>query len=289
MKKDSKEYKLVTSMWILSCIDQPPQMTYEAIEQRCENGDKKTAKSLVSKFPELFQEQIPRAHLDAWKIEMKEDRNRSKWIARSTNIDEEIAKLSLEDVFRNRFRNSINAEPTTPELIKWGLDYLNEHFSIKAESTERFWNRIATIFIPVISIIIVGFSGYSSYIINNSSIMVERLRFGRDMLYPNYFAFLNSLSSSLHFGCFLKDKNNTLIELSKATSALYSLSPFLESNDFNTIKQDLLKFRNNLLNYVESDNLKNKMNQAEEIEEEYSTISIHISDIITSKFTVQNK
>ncbi|WP_299217240.1 hypothetical protein [uncultured Dokdonia sp.] len=121
--------KNVTAIWILSSNDSVPQITYKGITERIENISEEEIKNIVKEFPELFQEEIPSKHLVQWKVLMNQGSNRPKWIAKSNTQEEDIKNLNTCDIFRNRFRNSIESEPLSYNLIEWGINYINEYFN----------------------------------------------------------------------------------------------------------------------------------------------------------------
>lgn len=271
MIKNNSEYKVLTSIWVLSCNDKVPQMTYQGILERVEIPKGTDIRKLIKKFPELFQEKIPQKHFLEWKSEMLNEVNRPKWIANSDSQKKTISELIIEDVFRNRFRNSIDSEANNTDILKWGLEYLKDHFVINKNKTELIWTRIFTILIPLLSIIVAGISVYSSSSNNKNLIEFERKKTEREIILPSYHRFLNSINNSVINSYVNKDYEYTANEISKTRTAFFELNPFLDSLEYSKIKLQLNEYHYLILKEKDLDSLTSK---------EMDSVNILYTDII---------
>lgn len=156
--KINEKYKIATSIWVLSCTDKMPQITYRSMKERLSLDDDKTIKKIVNDFPELFQKHIPKKQLDAWKDEMRNKRRRPKWIAESKNQINVINQLSREHVFRNRFRNSLNADMPETYILNWGIEYIRDYYFTSVRTNEKRLNWVSTIGTLIIAILAIIFS-----------------------------------------------------------------------------------------------------------------------------------
>ncbi|MCD8443272.1 hypothetical protein LNI88_11790 [Tenacibaculum dicentrarchi] len=244
--------KLITTIWILSSNDQTSQMTYRGISERVSNCTEEKVKEYVKAFPELFQEEIPKLHLKAWKEQMLNKKNRPKWIAQSKNKEDLIKGLTIDDVFRNRFRNSIDEPPLDRDLIKWGLDYIDNYFIKKEEKTNKWWVRSGNILIPFISLLI------ASYAINQTSksqdniVTIEKLKLNREIIIPTYKTFLTALNNSMN-----NWSNNTqnINDLYDCRLALSELNPYLTIKESSLLINDLNKYIGLLTNVIKNDTI----------------------------------
>lgn len=253
MKIDSEDYKIATSIWLLSCNDKVPQMTYRGITERIDNTKIESIKRIVLKFPELYQTEIPQKHLHSWKEKMHNKTFRPKWIAKSTNQKDIIEKLSVDDVFRNRFRNSINAQPLDTETINWGLSYLREIFSIKENASQKRLLKASSFWIPLISLLIAGSSILFSYKVSYRNIELEKYKVERNQIQKSYTSFLVSLNK-IRFNE-KTDAKYLIQEFANLHTALMELNPYLESNDINRLEKEILEYFMEIEKIVKSEKI----------------------------------
>jgi hypothetical protein len=231
------EIKNVTAIWILSCNDIVPQITYKGIQERIADISEDEVKNIINKFPELFQEEIPSKQLSQWKDLMNQGSNRPKWIAASSSEKEDILKLKTTSVFRNRFRNSIEATPLSYNITEWGVTYINECFNKKERIKNQIWLRIGTIGLPLISLLIAGFSIYYSSSLQLKTMKIEKVKLNREIIIPEYKKFVSSFYGSIE----KIDKNHKASitkELIKSQSSLDELSVYIDSTEYKNISTD---------------------------------------------------
>lgn len=279
MSFNEAEYKLATTIWVLSCSDKLPQMTYKSLEFRVDGITEKDCQRLIEKFPELYRKSIPKKQFETWKSKMKKGESRPHWIAISGDQESKINNLQREDVFRNRFRNSLNAAVTSAEILAWGLAYIKDHYSLKTAAESRRWNRIATTVVPALSILVAGLSIWFSAESSNNQLAFENKKFERELIVPNYNRLVEGLSNSYLLGGMKADPQTVLDEVSKARSSLMALSPFLEESTYQRLNHQLTTYSLNLLSrYSPNDSTRN-----DSVAEYYTQVSTLISEAIREK------
>lgn len=202
---DSNKYKKLTAIWVLSCNDKPAIMTYKSINLRIGNSNIDEIRNLIIEFPELFQISIPEKHLRKWKTQMLDGKNRSKWIAKEGS--KVINELQLNDVFRNRFRNSISVKPVENSILEWGLNYINE-IVLKKEKEKQHWLVLTErLILPILSFIVVALSGYWVYENGQNQLNlqaeqneVNRINTKREHFLPTYNKLIEHIGKSLFYG-----------------------------------------------------------------------------------------
>src|SRR5262249_5371467 len=101
------ELDILSAVWILSCNDDNPIMTYRSIGQRLSLDESYDIKAIVRSRPELFRPGILNSRLNAWKDLMRGGKRRPAWITEirdQTKQRQAIDSINREDVFRNQFR-----------------------------------------------------------------------------------------------------------------------------------------------------------------------------------------
>jgi hypothetical protein len=155
--KGPTELDILSAIWILSCNDENPIITYEGIKYRLSLPEDYDVKSLIQSRGELFRFRVPARRLEAWKEQMKAGRHLPSWIrdiqdtsTRETKID----GLSTDDVFRNQFRAKTAAPPAPIEVIKWGLEHIDRLRKAGIEAREEKTKKITGMWIPVLSMLV---------------------------------------------------------------------------------------------------------------------------------------
>src|SRR4051812_23730636 len=95
-----------SAIWVLSCIDENPIMTYRGIASRTAITEAE-ARKLVSSRRELFRPGVRGSQLETWQAKMRTGRSVPAWISEMPDPKQQqkaIDDLSQNDVFRNQFR-----------------------------------------------------------------------------------------------------------------------------------------------------------------------------------------
>ncbi|MEX0313275.1 MAG: hypothetical protein AB3N18_03785 [Allomuricauda sp.] len=252
---NQEEHKIATSIWILSCNDKIPRMLFKSLPSRLGVQNLKAIKGIIEKFPELFRHEIQKKHLDKWKEEMHSGHSRPKWIANSSNQKADIAALKIEDTFLNRFRGSYGSPPVDHEILKWGLDYIDEYYSLSEKKKEKQYNRISTVVLPLFSVITAILAVFFSYRSNTSQLNLEFPKTKNELIIPSYHKFLNGMNKSLQtYGqsdMLAKAQNH----ISDSRTAIYELRPFLTDSIIILTNQKLEEYHVKLLKSSDNDSI----------------------------------
>jgi hypothetical protein len=138
---DPDEFAILSAMWILSCNDEIPIMTYESIRYRLGLNKEFQLKEMVRKHGELFRRGVPSDRLARWKSDMLINRHSPGWLKEIDNREERneaINSLTIDDVFRNQFRVEDKAPKVSMEVIDWGLQHIDRLRKAKLEAREQF-------------------------------------------------------------------------------------------------------------------------------------------------------
>lgn len=146
---------ILSGIWIMSCNDDNPIMTYRSISQRLNLPETYDVKAVVRNRPELFRQGILKSRLNAWKDKMKSGLSRPNWIVEIHDAGEQrktINSLTRDDVFRNQFRVEDEAGKCDLQIIEWGLQHIDRLRKAAAEEKEagsRWWTSFI---IPLVSL-----------------------------------------------------------------------------------------------------------------------------------------
>lgn len=279
----SEELDILSEVWILSCNDETPEMTYESIKYRLELSDDYDIKRLIQSRRELFRHKIPEHRLESWKIQMRNGRKIPSWIkAKSTSEEQEVSinSLTRDDVFRNQIRLKENAPRASLDEKKWGLEYIEGLRQRNIEKTEKRMKKLREFWIPLVSALtalVAVLSGAMLQIwsidkqneIQQQNLLSQQklqeqtlqnskmLKFYEIELSPKqsgYSTFMKYLNESYE-NAYQKNGRELSNSLYQAELAYYSLEPFLKDskNDiwvmFNKLSNVCLEFKGASRNY----------------------------------------
>ncbi len=239
---------ILSGVWIMSCNDDNPIMTYRSISHRLNLPDTYDVKALVRSRPELFRLGILNSRLNAWKDLMKSGKNRPNWIVEIRDHDkqrEAIDSLSREDVFRSQFRVEDQSPKSPIEIVDWGLQHIERLRRAAAEEREarsRKWNSII---IPLASLMLVGFSTLSTIWLQRSSsreqVALKHCEVSfvpKQRAYSDFMIDLEDVVGAAEAG----NKQDFLVQTERMNSAFYSLEPFLGDGNRHEIRDQYSKF-----------------------------------------------
>ena len=136
---DVDEFDVLSAVWILSCNDENPIITYDGLKHRLGLPSGYDIKSLIAKRGELFRKRVSDDRLQQWKNEMLAGKGVPSWIKVLNSEDDRrnaINAITAHDVFRCQFRASKNAEKSPIEVINWGLQHIDRLRKAKLESKD---------------------------------------------------------------------------------------------------------------------------------------------------------
>jgi hypothetical protein len=286
---NSNKYKKLTAIWVLSCNDEPAVMTYESIKQRIGNTNIDEVRNLVKEFPELFQITIPEKHLVNWKNQMRDGQNRSKWIAKEGS--KVISQLQLNDVFRNRFRNSNSAKPVDKSILEWGFNYINE-IVLKKEKEKQHWLvLVERLILPVLSVIVVACSGYWVYENGKDQMnllaqqnKINQINTKREHFLPTYNKLTEHIGKSLFYG-FHNNFDYRANQIKSGRIELYKLMPFVNKSVFDSLKTTYTEYSTLLM---VSDSMQNRsIEYNNKVFQKYSELQVELWEGINKEFTIE--
>jgi hypothetical protein len=136
--KTLADLDIVSAIWILSCNDENPIITYRGLYHRLGLSPEFDVRAAVLGRRELFRPGILQSRLKDWKAKLREGKQLPGWIseiADKTRRLEAIDSLTPDDVFRNQFRVEPNAPKCPLDIMNWGLEHI---FSIQRQRVTCF-------------------------------------------------------------------------------------------------------------------------------------------------------
>lgn len=263
---------VLASIWILSCNDENPIMTYKGLENRL-NVPLTNIREIVQKRRELFRPGVSKRRLEEWKEKMLENtlsRNYVPSYIRSIqDADErkkEVRSLSVDDVFRNQFRTEENVEKASLEVLNWGLGHIDRSRKARTEAHEERVKRWSNIRLPLLSTLVAlvavmssCFSQYQNVKIQQQNIAFqeastkeqEKLKAYEIELKPlqeSYAALVNALEESKR-AVIEKSRNGFHSNFNTARKSYYVVELYLES-DAEKISNELTEIQKLCTDYL---------------------------------------
>jgi hypothetical protein len=164
---------ILSAVWILSCNDENPIITYKGIAARLGLPETFDVRALVRSRSELFRPNVLNSRLAAWKQLMKSGKSRPAWITEIKNKPEQeaaIDNINRDDVFRNQFRVEADAPKCELKIIDWGLNHIERLRKTSAEEKEARSKKWGTVIIPLASLFLVGLSIFGTAAIQWASL-----------------------------------------------------------------------------------------------------------------------
>lgn len=242
------ELDILSGIWILSCNDDNPIMTYRGVSQRLNLPETFDVRAVVRSRPELFRPGILNSRLNAWKDRMRSGKNRPNWILEIHDGGEQektIDQLSRNDVFRNQFRVEDGAEKCDIKIIDWGLQHIDRLRRAAAEEKEAKSRKWTSIIILLASLIVAVVSVAGSVGVQWLSIHEQTVTKHYEVdLKPKQEAYSSfMLASALIMGPIgARDRDNFKVQIAHMESAYFSLEPFLKEQKRSAIRAEYLEF-----------------------------------------------
>ena len=240
---NTDDFDVLSAVWILSCNDENPIITYTGIRSRLNLPDSYDVRKLVQSRRELFRPGILRSRLDAWKKEMKSGQRVPGWIS---EIDDKAARdktidgLTVDDVFRNQFRTQDRAPKSSIEIMDWGLSHIDRLRKSRADERETRLKKWGTIVIPALSILLALIALSASTWVGWSSIReqsaMKRYEVSFKPKQEAYSKFMSAIGNAATSAP-AHEKEKVFNELTQAEQAYFLFEPFLD----NETRADILK------------------------------------------------
>jgi hypothetical protein len=229
---------ILSAIWILSCNDDNPIITYKSVGSRLDLPDT-VVKELVLRWRELFRPGILKSRLEAWKNEMRSGHSLPNWISAIEDTSARVKAtndLSKDDVFRNQFRTQRAAAKSDIEIITWGLDHIDRLRKSEVEEREMRTKKWGTVIIPTMSLILAigsvfATTGIQMFSINEQSSMKRyEVSFKpKQEAYSKFMAALAAAPISASAASTLEQEGEKMLrELSEAKQAYFMYEPFLD-------------------------------------------------------------
>ncbi len=142
-------FDILSAIWVMSCNDENPIVTYEGIRYRLRLASDFDVQGLVRSRPELFRPGVSLIRLKLWKENMLSGKSLPSWIREEENEAtqrEMILSLGTGDVFRSQFRAKLGSAQSSIATIEWGLHHIDrlrranlEAHQEVAKSREVMW------------------------------------------------------------------------------------------------------------------------------------------------------
>jgi len=239
---------ILSAIWILSCNDENPILTYKGIMARLGLPDTFDVRTLVRSRSELFRPGVLNSRLEAWKKQMKSGKGRPAWITEIRNkIEQEnaIDKITRDDVFRNQFRIEAAAPKCELQIIDWGLNHIERLRKSATEEKEAKSRKWGTVIIPLASLLIAGLSVFGSVAVQWTSLREQReLKRYEVSFKPKqeaYSAFMNAFTKAAFYAQ-SGDEANALQEVTRMDATYYLFEPFLSEKDRRKTFDEFNKF-----------------------------------------------
>ncbi|AMN44208.1 hypothetical protein [Rhodoplanes sp. Z2-YC6860] len=224
---------VLSGIWILSCNDDNPIMTYRGIAHRLGLSDEYDVKAVVKNRPELFRHGILKSRLNIWKDQLRSGKNRPSWIVEIRDKaaqEKAIDDLGRDDIFRNQFRAQEAAPRCDVEIIDWGLQHIDRLRKAAAEEKESKSRKWTSIIIPLASLLVAAASIAGSVGIQWVSIKeqadLKRYEVGFKPKQEAYVAFANATWSALNYASD-GEQANLRKQIALMDTAFFSIEPFL--------------------------------------------------------------
>ena len=132
-------FDILSATWVLACNDENSIVTYRGLESRLGLSSDFPVRELVKKRRDLFRLGIPPSQLKAWKAEMRQGHQVPVWMQ---GLPPEMHEMTIEglsgdDGFRSQFRTGMRAEKSSLDLLKWGLEHINQLRVAQIESSDQ--------------------------------------------------------------------------------------------------------------------------------------------------------
>ena len=228
-----KDEDLLPAIWILSCNDENPIMTYRGIAARI--GTSETdAQRLIGAHRELFRPGILPSRLNSWKERMRAGRNLPGWLLEIADLEEQksaIDGLSPKDVFRNQFRVEDGAPKCSIEIINWGLSHLDLMAKRAATAREEKLKRIGTVILPIgailVSLLVALAAQWMQWKTSNDQRALKFYEVNFKPKQENYAAFMSAFNEAT-VACTSESSQNALVQVNRMESAYFALEPFFD-------------------------------------------------------------
>jgi hypothetical protein len=229
----SDDLDILSAIWILSCNDENPIITYRGLTQRLGLPEDYDVRALVQSRSELFRPGILDSRLRDWKTKMKSGKGRPGWILEIHDKAEQekaIDAIARNDVFRNQFRVEQDAPKCGLETIDWGLRHIERLRKDAAEERQTRRGIWTSLIIPFSSLVVAVISVLGTVAVQWYSIReqaeMKRYEVGFKPKQDAYSKFMIAFTEAMTSAA-ARDKAAVFDQLKQMEGAFYLFEPFL--------------------------------------------------------------
>lgn len=238
---------LLPAIWIFSCNDENPIITYKGIAARI--GTTETdAQRLIGAHRELFRPGILPSRLNSWKDRMRAGRNLPGWLLEIADQEDRknaIDSLSPKDVFRNQFRVEDGAPKCSIEIINWGLSHLDLMAKRAATAREEKLKRVGTVVLPIgailVSLLVALAAQWMQWKTSNDQRALKFYEVNFKPKQENYAAFMLAFNEAT-VACSSESGQKALVQVNRMESAYFALEPFLDDESRAAVFSKFVQF-----------------------------------------------
>jgi hypothetical protein len=239
----------LSAIWILSCIDENPIMTYRGLSDRLDLPDSYDVKALVRGRRELFRPKVLPSRFREWKAKMENGLSLPAWVA---EIEDDVARaaaiknISRDDVFRNQFRTAKDAPKCDIETIDWGLSHLERLRKSTTEEREEWTSKVATVIIPFLSILpVLASLGWNLYLQKLSLSQQGQTNHYKVSFKPKQDAYSKLMMAITNTAIDAQTGNKANLEkrFSDLDESYYQIEPFLNSGSRQALTQRIADYK----------------------------------------------
>ena len=255
MTKRNDDYDVLTAVWILSCQDEVPLMSYENSALRI-GVPVDELRQTIARHISLFRPGATQSQLDERKKHLLQA-NRFPRYLRELSPEARLVKINAmtrADFFRNIFRTEADAPRPPLEVLEWGLDYIDRLRNARQEGVRKW----TTVILPTISTVVacltllVGF--WTQRQLMHTQAVLKRYEVTARPMYDGYVAMMSAMSK-LYDAANAADASNkaTLTQLDLARQqweqSYASIEPFLNEADRQTVIKEKENF-NKIVDHI---------------------------------------
>jgi len=239
---------VLCAIWILSCNDENPIVTYRGINYRLGLKDDYDVKALVGCRGEMFRKGVSARRLRDWKQAMHTGKNLPSWIRIMEDVvlrGQAINDLSSEDVFRNQFRAEENAPACPIEILDWGLKHLDRIRTANLTARDERLKRMSAIWVPLLSTAVAMSAIFAGAMAQRENAVTQAQLTRFQVVFrpkqEGYAQFMKTLAETYH-NARTGDAKALADSLSVLRSSYFGLEPFLNKEERSDILDQLDQF-----------------------------------------------
>jgi hypothetical protein len=239
----------LSAIWVLSCLDEDPILTFAGIANRTGLSDEE-ARKLVASRREMFRPGVSEKRLAAWKDKLRLGKSRAAWVLEIGDVERQnsaIDAISTRDVFRNQFRVNADAPKCSVEIINWGLNHLDlirKSGATFRDERQRRWGAVVLPTVAILSTLLISLISQTlQWKISDNQRAQKYYEVNFKPKQESYAAFFSAFNEAAN-ACASADEPRALAQINKMEVAYYSLDPFFDDDARKAIFSRFVEFTN---------------------------------------------